>query len=271
VLPILVYTPEWARAADCSSPKCPPADPAQFAQFAGAAAQKYGSKGIHFWEVWNEPNSVGFWAPAADAPAYTRLLKATSESIRAADPRAFILLGGLATLATGDGSLSVADFLLSPGDSPLQYVDALAVHPYTFPIPPSAMGPWSSPRLPSDSGLPYLQDILARAGVPRKPIWITEYGAPTDGPGVPWTAAASSSGAPDHVSEPEQAQIAIDSVTRASSESAVGSLFWYTDRDLPGTGEESTENHYGLRRADGSEKPAFGALSGAVKSLKLRP
>ena len=269
ILPILAYTPSWARAADCSSPKCPPVDPAQFAAFTKAAAERYGPKGIHFWEIWNEPNSVGFWAPAADGQAYTRLLKAASESIRGVDPEAFILLGGLATLATASGNLSVADFLLSPGDSPLRYVDALAIHPYTFPALPSSIGPWASPRLPDDSGLPYVQDVLTKAGVPRMPIWITEYGAPSGGPGVPWAAAADPADS-DHVTEPLQALIAMDAVTTASSEDAVAGLFWYTARDLPVTDEDDTENHYGLRRADGAKKPAYDAFSEAVNRLGLR-
>lgn len=268
VLPILSYTPAWARRPDCSTSKCAPADPAQFAQFAGAAAKRYDKRGVHAWEIWNEPNSAGFWQPSADPVAYTRLLQASAEAIRAAQPNGVVVLGGLATLSTGSGNTSVADFLLPPGESPLRFVDVLAVHPYTFPIPSGALGPWASPRLPADSGLPYLRQVLAAAGVPHLPIWITEYGAPTGGPGVAWGESDSLSGNPDHVTEPQQAAIAFDAVGTAASGTGTGALFWYTDRDLNVSGEDTTENYYGLRRADGTQKPAFAAIRDAVRNSR---
>lgn len=267
VLPILAYTPAWARRSGCANDHCAPADPAQFATFAGAAAQRYANRGVHTWEIWNEPNSAIFWQPSADPVSYTRLLRAASAAIRAADHKAFVLLGGLATLATADGNISIADFVSQSEESPLRLVDALAVHPYTYPYPGSRLGPWASPWLPTESGLPYLRRVLAESGTPDLPIWITEYGAPTGGPGHAWDGSPDSlSSGPDHVTEAQQAEIAGDAIATAASDPIIGSLFWYTDRDFAAP-TDTTENYYGLIRADSSKKPAYAALRDAVKSL----
>ena len=267
VLPILTYTPEWARVSGCFTFTCAPADASQFATFAGTAAARYAQGGIHTWEIWNEENSTGFWQPKPDPALYTRLLQASSEAIRKADPQAFVVMGGLATLRTENGNLSVADFLSQPSESPLRFVDALAVHPYTYPYRASRLGPWASPWLPGNSGLPYLRQVLAESGYPNLPIWITEYGAPTGGPGPVWDGSPDSlSAGPDHVSESEQAAIAADAIATAASDPIIGALFWYTDRDFAAPLDNS-ESYYGIRRADGSRKPAFTALREAVQKL----
>jgi hypothetical protein len=265
LLPILTYTPAWARPTGCSSDKCAPADPAQFARFAVAAAQRYSPSGLHTWEIWNEPNSADFWQPAADPVSYTQLLRDSSEAIRRADAEALVVMGGLATLETAGGNVSIADFLSGPSESPIQFVDALAVHPYTYPNPPSRLGPWANPWLPDASGLPYVQKILRDLGAPNLPIWITEYGAPTGGTESPSGQALSHSSEINHVTESEQAAIAADAIATAASEPNVGAVFWYTYRDLAGQ-TDSTENYYGIERVDGSPKPAFTALAEAIKS-----
>jgi hypothetical protein len=267
VLPILNYTPVWARLAGCSTDHCAPADPSQFATFAGAAVQRYSRTGLRTWEIWNEPNSSAFWQPSADPVSYVRLLQASSATIRKADPGAFVLLGGLTNRETTGGDVSIADFLLRPKESPLLYVDALAVHPYTFPYPASRLGPWSSPWQPAGSGLPYLRDILAKAGSPGMPIWITEYGAPTGGPGNAWDGSTNVlSSALDHVTEEQQAAIASDAVATAASQPIIGALFWYAYQDFSYP-LDTTESYYGIKRSDGSEKPSFGALTEAIKRL----
>jgi hypothetical protein len=67
----------------------------------------------------------------------------------------------------------------------------------------------------------------------------------------------------DHAKEAFQAELATDSVQAALDTTGVGALFWYTDRDL-GTDPSTTENFFGLRRADGTPKPAYYALQSAI-------
>ena len=82
---------------------------------------------------------IGLLAALRLPRAYSRLLQAFA-AIREADSGAFIVLGGLATLETAGANLSVGDFFLWPKESPLLYVDAVAVHPCTFPYPASRLG-----------------------------------------------------------------------------------------------------------------------------------
>src|SRR2546421_7283932 len=99
-------------------------------------------------------------------------------------------------------------------------------------------------------------------------VWATEYGAPTAGPGV--TATTSDyqlDAAPDHVSEDLQAVMASESVELAKSSPAIGALFWYTPTD-GGTDTSSRENFFGLRRFDGTPKPAYSALQEAIAAAK---
>ena len=113
---------------------------------------------------------------------------------------------------------------------------------------------------------PSLRTVLAQYGTPSLPIWATEYGAPTGGPGT----VATAPGYPppginhDHADEAFQAELATDSVQAALDTTGVGALFWYTDRDL-GTDPSTIENFFGLRRVDGTPKPAFYALQSAIK------
>ncbi len=263
VLPVLAYTPGWARAADCDNSKCAPKDPSVFATFAAAAAMALAPLGVHTWEVWNEENSADFWRPAPDPAAYGHLLEVTAKSIKRVDSGAQFIMGGLATLRTQGGDMSVSDYVagvLRSGE--FGYADALAVHPYTYPDLPSRLQAWQSPSDPTDSGLRYLEAVLSRSGRPRMPIWITEYGAPTGG--VCCAYDASPTDVPDHVSEAQQALIASDAVHTAASEPMIGSLFWYTDRDYA-VPDGTNESYYGLRRADGSRKPAYDAYGAAIK------
>lgn len=263
LLPILAYTPPWARQPGCTSDKCRPADPAVFAAFAAAAAARYAPSGIHTWEIWNEPNTRDFWKPRPAPAAYTMLLRATSRALRHEDPSAQVILGGLAAAHSQGGSLSPADFLAAvSARGGNRLVDAVGYHPYTYPYLASDRTPWGTPW----EDISGLESVLSAHGTPGMPVWITEYGAPTDGPGPASDGRAGTIDATTHVTEQRQAAIAADVVRTAAVTPHVDALFWYSDRDL-GTDTTSRENFFGLRRADGSAKPAFSALRRAIAAL----
>ena len=268
VLPILAYTPAWARAAGCTNDKCSPAQAAQFAVFANAAARRYAPSGVHTWEVWNEQNTVGFWQPTPNASAYVSLLRTTSVAIRSADRTATVISGGLASTATSGGDISQLDFLKAfcAAGGPA-VVDAIGYHPYSFPVLPGYKADWNAWAKIADTTTSF-KSVLAGCGAGTKKLWLTEYGAPTNGPGVGATLSDYHfASAPDHVDEALQAQMATDSVTLAASSSFIGGLFWYTNKDI-GTSTSTIENFFGLRRVDGSGKPAWNTLKQAI--IKVR-
>ncbi|WP_203815501.1 cellulase family glycosylhydrolase [Paractinoplanes ferrugineus] len=269
ILPVLAYTPPWARPANCDSPSCGPARPAEFAAFAREAATRYAAKGIHTWEIWNEPNLATFWLPKPAPAEYNALLQATAKAIRKVDSAAKLVLGGLASLSTRDHNIAQSEFLdqvSALGGN--RVVDAIGYHPYTYPYLCSARTTFRTPWEWMDHGPGSLRGVLRAHGTAEMPIWVTEIGAPTGGPGgVSDGTLASIKSGTTHVTEHRQAQIAADAVRTAAADPNVAALVWYADRD-PSTDRSSNENFYGLRRADGSAKPAFAAFRAAISGLR---
>ncbi|MFI8106665.1 cellulase family glycosylhydrolase [Streptomyces sp. NPDC086023] len=271
LLPILGFTPPWARPAGCADKECRPARPEQFAAFARAAAARYAPRGVHTWEVWNEPNLTRSWKPAPDAGAYTVLLRMTGRALRERDPVAYVILGGLAATRTEDGDVSQTEFLQEVsvrGGNRL--VDAVGYHPYTYPFLASAVTRWRTAWERMEGVRDSIRSVLIANGTPKLPVWITEFGAPTNGPGAASDGRPGTVGAGvTHVTEQRQALIAEDAVRTAAATPYVAALIWYAERDL-GTDRGDNENFFGLRRADGSAKPALGALREAVAALRRR-
>ena len=95
----------------------------------------------------------------------------------------------------------------------------------------------------------------------RRSIWITEFGAPTGG----GTAPAITS---QRIAE---RRYVVDAVTAARADDGIAALFWCCFADS-GADPIDPESHYGLRRADGSPKPAYDAfrqvIAGSPSSIK---
>jgi hypothetical protein len=257
-LAVITYAPGWAQEEGCPAGRhCPPSQAGSFARFAGIAAAHYAVR-IDAWEIWNEPNYEASWYPAADAEAYAALLVAASAAIKEAAPHATVISGGLATIGSDDGSnLTMATFvrtLYRTGAN--QTTDALAIHPYTYPYGTTAAvsrNGWQELRS--------LRQLMESGGDASKKIWITEYGAPTGGPGsVRSLGDAAFTLERDFLREEDQKQLAEDVIGSYREQRAyLGPLFWYSLRD-EGTDSSTTENFFGLLRADGSPKPAYPVL-----------
>jgi hypothetical protein len=102
-------------------------------------------------------------------------------------------------------------------------------------------------------------------GDSAKQIWITEFGAPTNGPGALATPTNYNFGAnPDHVDETLQASMVTEAVTQYKATPWLGSFFWYSYKDQ-GTDPNTNENFFGLLLYDGSKKPAYYAFYNAIK------
>lgn len=243
------YAPAWARRVP-SGPE--PRSAAEFATFVGRAVAHFRTRGVRDWEIWNEPNLPRFWGPRVSPRRYGSLLRPSAAIVRAVDPGARILSGGLARTVDSSGGLTALRFLrgvLRSGG--LGDVDAVAVHPYTYPLRASVpttdrRNAWPDLGLRPDS----VRAQLRAAGRGRLPIWVTEFGAPTGGV--------------DGVTEQEQAAILADGYALARRSRRLGPVFWYANRDLspiPGDRERS----FGLFRFDFTAKPAVAAFAAAVR------
>ncbi len=255
ILTILDFAPKWAEDPACpgDTPHCAPASPALFATFAKAVVERYSSKGISHWEIWNEPNSYSFWGPKSDCVAYTDLLKATYPIIKKADPEAVVITAGLSPASTDGTNMAPMDFLTCVYENGgKNYFDAVGSHPYTFPTFPSVLVPHAWAQMSVTS--PNLRSIMIENGDSNKKIWMTEFGVPTNGPDSNW-----------YVSEDKQAQMMIDAVNLYKTYDWVGPIFWYTLKDS-GADTTTNENFFGLIRFDGSLKPAYKVLKDLISN-----
>lgn len=251
---ILDDVPQWARESACRTDfSCAPAEDSQFAAFAAAAARHYASYGMNTWEIWNEPN-IDAWAPDPDPVAYEKLLAATSTALHKAESSAFVVLGGLAAVPTNASlhRISAFDFLTQVAElGGTKYVNAVGYHPYSLPTMPSASVNFQA----ISSSTENLESVLQRYGTPNVTIWLNETGAQVDNAYYDATGAQTLT----RQQESAQAAYATNLVHTVAANDYVGADFWYSDQDDPG-------NHlfFGLRRTNGTYRPAFASLKSAI-------
>ena len=112
----------------------PPADLNVFAEWAGEFARRYGNIVDHY-IVWDEPNLTSHWGNQPVNPlAYAALLTAASQTIRAADADAAIVVAPLApTEETGPKNLADPLFLQGLYEAgATDAFDIVAAKPYGF-------------------------------------------------------------------------------------------------------------------------------------------
>lgn len=256
VLATIDFPPPWARRAACKDTSaCPPADNAVFAKFVKQAVTRFSARGVHTWEVWNEPN-ITAWAPLPDPADYAKLLVAASAAIRSADPHAYVLMGGLAADHPLPGAPFIApyDFITAVAKAGgMKAVDAVAYHPYPDGDPGQARTFLAISKSPAS-----IITALNQAGVPDMPIWITETGANI--PALIW-------GPPSQVGPQEalQVQQAKREAEVLASYPNVATFFWFSYQDVP-----SARLVFGLRRGDGSYRPSFDALQQIIADAKKK-
>ena len=253
---VLNDPPYWARQSVCKNlQSCPPADFTAYAHFASVAATRYAPRGVHTWEIWNEPN-IGAWAPKPDPAAYEKLLVLAAKALHAADRHAFVILGGMAAVATNPSLnyLSTFSFLSTVASlGGTRYIDAVGFHPYSLPVAPA-----SAPNFQTiSSARDNLVGVLQQYGTPNVPIWLTETGAQVNfgvanlPPAQVATASALQA----------QATYATQLVAYVKGNQNVAADFWYSDQDDP-----SAALYFGLRGADGKARPSFTAFRDAIAS-----
>ncbi|MGC4059760.1 MAG: cellulase family glycosylhydrolase [Aquabacterium sp.] len=241
----VVGTPRFASSVAKGDPyerffdKFPPREPGLFAQRMGLLARRYPQ--VNVWQVWNEPNLIGFWAPQPDPQAYGRMLLPCVQALRATVPGKPIAMAGMAYFSEIDkkGGLMIQEmgklgaFQLDP---------IVAYHPYTA----SAEGSEGDPRDFVKRVLPAHQWLRA-AGV--KQVWATEWGwSSYDGPKEEQPIVGEL-GQADHTLRRLALMAAMD----------YDRVFLFTLADLD---ERATkrDQHYGLLRRNGEPKPVYLAL-----------
>jgi hypothetical protein len=268
VLPLLLGTPRWAQPPGADHFALP-SDPRAIGAFAARAAARYGPGGT-FWrsrpwldgrlapqwfEIWNEPYYRFFSTTGVDPARYAALVRAATEAGHAANPATRWLMAADLTYLDGSGrrqqwlpALAAAD----PGL--LQLIDGVAVHPYMFGAP--GIRDYGVPLPFRFERVDAIARELTRLGAGPVPLWITEIG---------WSTCDTR---PECGSEREQAEWIADvfaRVRRKPLSSRVRAVFVYHLHDFAGRARSDREAYYGLLRANGSRKPAWGVVRQAAR------
>jgi polysaccharide biosynthesis protein PslG len=257
----IVTTPPWARPSDCTDDgRCRPASVAAYATFAKAVAQRYGTRFAAL-EIWNEPN-INLAIPA---DYYTSMLKQASAAIRSVNPNIAVISGGLAPACTCGDDIAPIDYTTRMYKAGAKgSFDALGHHPYSYPAPPSDFQSWSGWSQMSSTS-PSVRSVMDSYGDTNVPIWMTEVGAPTNGPGVMATCSDYRYDVhPDHVDSCLQSKIFTEVIASAKSTSWAGVTFLYTYKDRSATDTSTNENFFGVVTADGTHKASYDAIKAAI-------
>jgi polysaccharide biosynthesis protein PslG len=288
LIPTILGTPSWLQSvygANCSGPCAPDSEGARaaWAEFGAALVARYGPNGsfwaptqdpatqdctlpllcrrgpppcgctsplpIHTWQIWNEQNSPKYFAPAPNPQRYGRLLVVAAAKIRAVDPTAEVITGGMWGPRSADEVIPTARYLRQlyavPGVK--GSFDAVSVHPY------------ASSLDGVDEQVKAVLRVIRTAGDDAG-IWVTELGWASGGPrknGLVKTPKA-------------QARLLTSSITTLITKRRawrIRGVLWYAWRDAP---PEATDCEWcpksGLRKQSGAAKPA----ANAFRRLALR-
>lgn len=201
VIAVVRFAPPWAQ--QYAGVFCGPIRPDrldEFAQFLAAAVGRYSAPEfrVRYWELGNEPDvdpslvgarpAFGCWGDVDDAyyggGAYAGMLQAAYPAIKAADPRAIVLHGGLlldcdprvpgaCSGPHGDKPLAFLEGVLRGGGGP--FFDLLSFHTYSYFDGLQGVGYMTSYNWPgSVTGIPektsFLREVLSAQGFGDKPL-----------------------------------------------------------------------------------------------------
>ncbi len=239
----------------------PPRNMETFAQYAVVLVKRYGRGGSFWkehpelpphpmtaWQIWNEPNIKPYWGGRPNQVEYTAMLKATSTAIRAVDPEAEIVTGGIPDSTQG---IALPDYLklLSEAGAKGTF-DTLAVHPYSKSV---------------DGVISRTQDarnLLDRYGFTDVNVWITEVGWATSGPRSKFSVSSGRQG--ELVAELLQRTAAVAKPLKLRGVVYYG---WRDQKPYPG-GKDFWGLHTGLLTEPGERKPSLTHFRNAAKELQ---
>ncbi|HXB64654.1 MAG TPA: Ig-like domain-containing protein [Solirubrobacteraceae bacterium] len=241
----VVGTPQWETGS--SDEHTPPANPEDYAAFVAGLAQRWGRR-VAAYELWNEEDDSGWWTGAPDPVAYAALLRAAYPAIKAAEPRATVLVGGL----TGN-DYTYLEGLYRAGAK--GYFDAVAVHTDTACniVSPYSFLKGTNERMIPDSFLAFreVHDVMLANG-DDKPIWMTELSWRTTSAecGEGYWAGRKAEG----VTDTQQATYLRQAYHCLAQAPYVQVAIWFQLQD---EGPVAS----GLLHENGTPKPAFAALA----------
>lgn len=252
----VVDSPQWASGS--AIPATPPRDPADYGAFVGALARRLGGR-VAAYEIWNEEDDSAWWSTGPNPALYAALLRDAHAAIKAANPRAAVVLGGL----TGNDyeylSALYAHGVKGNFDAVSVHTDTLCdvISPYDF-LRNRVQGRHLDLRISRWSFLGYrtVHRVMLAHG-DEKPIWMTELGwstYPRLCNGGRWAGHK-----PGGVAPRRQALFLRQAYHCLARDRYVQIALWYGLQDTGPFDEPRGE--YGLLDSSLTPKPAYRALA----------
>jgi hypothetical protein len=252
--PVLFGSPSYAAKTVATPPLDSQSARDSWQRFVRAAVARYRPDGTYWtlayplqhptppplpvrtWQIWNEPNISNFFQPRPSVKRYAKLVKLTSDEIRASDGDATVLLAGMPGLVDFKPWRFLDRFFRVHGIK--RRFDGVALHPY-------------APSVPKiKSQFLHTRRVLRRHHAGALPIYVTELG---------W--GSRKRGGRLNLGRKGQARMLQKSFTlilRHRTEWHVPRLDWYTWRDVPKVpGRCSFCNSAGLLTKSYRKKPAW--------------
>lgn len=166
--------PQWAQSSPDAGDMAPPVLIDDYVNFARTLAERYRGR-IRFYQVWNEPNIYPEWGEAdVDPEAYTALLCAAHDALKAVDPQIVVISGALAPTIELSGR-NMNDFVFlermyAAGAGAC--FDVLSMQGYGL-----NSGPTDRRMRPVTVNVgrnQYIRELMVAHGDAHKPIWLSE-------------------------------------------------------------------------------------------------
>ena len=258
--------PDWSRPAGSDlTQDGPPSDYATFATFLTGLATRYAGL-VHAYEIWPEANLNSRWSSLSGvSPSqYTELLRQSYSAIKAADPSAKVVAGGLAPTGANDGYNVIDDLSFYQGmynAGAANYFDALGVRVDGFNNPPNDSPTIATVATPNYKGhtsfyFRHYEDVRAvmvANGDADKMLWLTSAGWASSATVVPGMEFAAD------VSEQQQAEYLATALSQVQAQPYIGVIL-INNFNYAATGDVAT-GLYSLIRVDWSARPAFITLA----------
>lgn len=236
ILFVIAYTPGWANGNKGFT--YPPDNVNDWENFVRITVNRYKDK-VKYWNIWNEPNSLDFFALGKDVFVEKIFLPA-ARVIRSTDPGAFIVGPGLAHLNSLNAEWYFwLKYILTQCSD---YIDIVSHQIY------KNEGVYYLYELLEigEALIPSVQSIIEETGNGSKPLWITETG---------WNTR--------EFSESVQADRYLEMLQQQREKRYPDKIFFYEIIDDPAPGIDP----WGILRSDGSEKPAYNVYKDFIAGL----
>ncbi len=249
---------------------------ATFNTFVEQLAHRYEGK-VRAYEIWNEQNlAVENGGTVSGVADYMDMLVGAARAIKAADPKAIVVSGALASTETNWPTVAMRDLRYYDGmfRDPrfAEVVDIVGVHPGAHSNPPESLWPdkpGPGPNFVTSREFYFrrvedVRTLMLKHGLAAKPVWVTEFGWATQN-----TSQYYEYG--NQIPYEQQADYLVRAIQYTHTHYRgwlTGMFVWNLNFAIPWTSEGNPlheQASFGVLNGDWSPRPAYTALKNMPK------